>query len=52
VDLLQWGHTAAEYHPSPLLSDFLDGEDPLVGADKVSAQLSDFSLPAVTVPED
>jgi len=45
VDLLQWGRTAAEYLPSTLLSDVLDGEDPLVGADKVSAKLSDFSLP-------
>ena len=52
MDLLQWGRTAAEYHPSPLLSEVLDGVDPLVGADKVSAQLSDFSLPEVTMPDD
>ena len=52
MDLLQWGCIAAEYHPSPLLSGVLDGKDPLVGADKVSALLSDFSLPEVTVPDD
>ena len=44
MDLLEWGRTSAEYLPSGILSEVLDGVDPLVGADKLCAQLSDFSL--------
>jgi hypothetical protein len=52
VDLLQWGSASAEFLPSGILSEILDGEDPLVGADKLCAKLSDFSLGKVTVPDE
>ena len=44
MDNFQWERASAEFLPSGILSEILDLEDPLVGAEKLCAQLSDFSL--------